>query len=90
MTGRDDLFTLNGTTWQRTWVGDNSGRYEWTSDDGRLVCWCSKRWFENGRPIHEYSATLDGYPSTKTWPTLTGVMAAAVHSREAWDRKRAA
>ena len=74
-----DTFTRSGITWRRQWIGDNSGRYEWTSDDGRLVC------FRDGRA---YSATLDGYASTKTWPTLTGAMAATHQSRDAWDRKR--
>ena len=78
---RDDLFTIQGTTFRRQWVGDNSGRYEWTSNDGRLVT------FREGR---DYSATLDGYASTKTWPTLTGAMAATVRSRDAYDRKRQA
>ena len=81
MTKRDNIFRLHDTTWSRQWVGDNSGRYEWTSDDGRLVT------FRDGR---DYSATLDGYPSTKTWPTLTGAMAATVRSRDAYDRKRQA
>ena len=74
-----NTFRLGSTTWARQWVGDNSGRYEWTSDDGRLVCF---------REHREYSATLDGYPSTKTWPTLTAAMAATVKSRDAYDRKR--
>ena len=77
----DDLYSRNGITWRRQWVGDNSGRYEWTSDDGRLVC------FREGR---NYSATLDGYPSTKTWPTLVAAMAEAQRSRDAYDRKRQA
>ena len=76
-----DTFTSSGITWRRQWVGDNSGRYEWTSDDGRLVC------FREGR---NYSATLDGYPSTKTWPTLVAAMAEAYRSRDAYDRKRQA
>ncbi len=76
-----NTFCLGSTTWTRQWVGDNSGRYEWTSDDQRLVCF---------REHREYSATLDGYPSTKTWPTLTGAMAASVKSRDAYDRKRQA
>lgn len=75
----DDTFERLGLTWQRQWVGDNSGRYEWTSDDGRLVCW------RDGR---SYRATLDGYSSTMTWPTLTGAMLAAHQSRDGWDRKR--
>lgn len=83
MTGRavtrDDLFVRNGIAWRRQWVGDNAGRYEWTSDDGRLVCWCEGR---------TYRATLDGYSSTKTWPTLTGAMMAAHQSRDFLDRKR--
>jgi len=54
----DSTFHRAGTSWHRTWNGD---RYEWTSDDGRLVAWCSKRQFVGGKPIHEYSATLDGY-----------------------------
>lgn len=87
MTARDDLFNLNGETFQRSWNGE---RYDWTSADGRLVCWCSHREFVNGRAHHEYSATLDGYPSTKTWPTLTGAMVASVLSREKYDQRRAA
>lgn len=75
------IFTSHGVRWRRQWVGDNSGRYEWTSDDGRLVVW------RDGR---EYSATLDGYPATRTWLTLTGAMEAARQSRDAWDRKRQA
>lgn len=78
---RDDLFTLAGTTWHRAWIGDNSGRYEWTSDDGRLVVW---------RDGHDYSATLDGYHATKTWPTLTGAMAATTKARDDYDKRRAA
>jgi hypothetical protein len=81
MTCRDDQFSLAGETFTRTWAGDNSGRYEWTSEDGRLVC------FRDGRA---YSATLDGYPSTKTWPTLTGAMMASIQSRTKYDIRRAA
>jgi hypothetical protein len=75
---RDDQFSLSGETFTRTWNGE---RYDWTSEDGRLVC------FRDGRA---YSATLDGYPSTKTWPTLTGAMAASVISRTKYDQRRAA
>ena len=75
-----DTFTRDGVTWRRQWVGDNSGRYEWTSDDGRLVCF---------REHKDYAATLDGYPSTKSWPTLTGAMAASVKGRDALNRRRA-
>lgn len=82
---RDDLFTISGETFHRTWNGE---RYDWTSSDGRLVCWCSERKFVRGHAVHEYSATLDGYPSTKVWPTLTAVMAASVASREAWDLRQ--
>ena len=78
---RDDLFTLGAVTWRRQWIGDNAGRYEWTSDDARLVVW---------REGRNYSATLDGYPSTKTWPTLVAAMAEAQRSRDAYDRKRQA
>lgn len=77
MTRRDDLFTLAGETFTRTWTGD---RYDWTSADGRLVC------FRDGR---DYRASLDGYPSTKTWPTLTAAMLASVQSREKYDRRAA-
>jgi hypothetical protein len=77
MTSRDDLFTIFGETWFRTWSGD---RYDWTSSDGRLVCW---------RDVRQYRATLDGYPSTKTWPTLTAAMVASVQSREKYDRRAA-
>jgi hypothetical protein len=73
-----DTFTLSGITWRRSWIGDNSGRYEWTSDDGRLIC------FRDGR---EYSATLDGYASTKTWLTLTAAMAATHGARDKLDRR---
>ena len=76
-----DTYTRDGVTWRRQWVGDNSGRYEWTSDEQRLVVF---------REHREYSATLDGYPSTKSWPTLTGAMAATVKGRDALDRRRAA
>jgi hypothetical protein len=75
----DNVYTLNGTTWRREWIGDNSGRYDWTSEDARLVCW---------REGHIYRATLDGYPSTRTWPTLTGAMAATATARAAYDRRR--
>ncbi len=74
-----DTFSRSGITWRRQWIGDNSGRYEWTSDDTRLTVW---------REGKAYAATLDGYASTKTWPTLTGAMAATQQSRDAWDRKR--
>ena len=74
-------FTRDGITWTSTWVGDNSGRYEWTSDDGRLVAW---------REGREYRATLDGHNSTRTWPTLIATMAEAQRSRAAYDRRRAA
>lgn len=95
MTTKNDAFYISGETFTRSWAGDNSGRYEWTSADGRLVCWCSKRSFEidrNGikKPVHEYSATLDGYPSTKTWPRLSDAMAAAVMSRMRYDQRSAA
>ena len=33
----DDTFTSLGTSWTRQWVGDNAGRYEWRSDDARLL-----------------------------------------------------
>lgn len=78
---RDDTYARNGITWRRAWIGDNGGRYEWTSDDGRLVC------FREGKV---YAATLDGYASTKTWPTLTATMAELQRSRDAYDRKRQA
>ncbi len=81
MTRRDDQFTLSGETFTRSWVGDNPGRYEWTSSDGRLVVW---------REGREYRATLDGYPSTKAWLTLTAAMAASIMSREKYDQRRAA
>lgn len=76
-----DTFSHSGITWRRQWVGDNSGRYEWTSDDARLVVW---------REGLEYSATLDGYAAKRTWPTLTAAMAAAGESREKWDKRRGA
>lgn len=76
-----DIFRQGSTIWRRQWVGDNSGRYEWTSDDGRLICW---------REGRDYSATLDGYPATKSWPTLTAAMAELHRSRDAYDRKRQA
>lgn len=78
MTRRDDLFSIAGETFTRTWTGE---RYDWTSSDGRLVVW------RDGR---EYRATLDTYPSTKAWPTLTGVMMASIQSREKYDQRRAA
>ena len=81
MTRRDDQFSLSGETFTRTWVGDNSGRYEWTSSDGRLVCW---------REGREYNATLDGYAAKKRWLTLTAAMAASIMSRTKWDERRAA
>lgn len=95
MTRREDQFTITGEVFTRTWSGDNSGHYDWTSADGRLVCWCSKREFATDqfgskRAVHEYSATLDGYPSTKTWPTLAGAMTTAVQSRAMYDRRKAA
>lgn len=95
MTRHDDRFSISDETFTRTWAGDTSGRYEWTSADGRLVCWCSNRRVETDRhgvksPLHEYSATLDGYPSTTTWPTLIVAMSAAVMSRAKYDRWRAA
>ena len=73
-----DTFTRSGITWRRAWIGDNGGRYEWTSDDGRLNVW---------REGREYSATLDGYASTKTWPTLTAAMAATHGARDKLDRR---
>jgi len=84
---RDDIYRRAGTIWRRQWTGD---RYEWTSVDGRLVAWCSARRFVGGKPVHEYSATLDGYASTRVWPTLTDCMDAAVKSRDALDRRAAA
>lgn len=87
MTRRDAFFRIHDETFERSWNGE---RYDWTSSDGRLICWCSFREFTNGRARHEYSATLDGYPSTKTWPTLSAAMVASIQSRDAWDRRRAA
>jgi len=78
MTRRDDQFSISGETFTRTWTGD---RYDWTSSDGRLVCFRVER---------SYRATLDGYASTKTWPTLTAAMVALVISRERYDQRRAA
>jgi len=92
----DDVFTAaSGERWRRRWVGDNAGRYEWTSEDGRLVVWCDSRRFEDDpakggrKAVHVYRATLDGYPSTITWPTLNEAMAEAVLSRHKLDRRRA-
>ena len=76
-----DTFTRSGITWRRAWIGDNGGRYEWTSDDGRLIC------FREGKA---YAATLDGYAAKRTWPTLTAAMAELHRSRDAYDRKRQA
>lgn len=87
MAGSDSTFHRAGTSWHRTWNGD---RYEWTSDDGRLVAWCSSRKFVSGKAIHEYSATLDGYASTRVWPSLVECMETAVKSRAAYDRRKAA
>jgi len=92
MTRCDDQFTISGETFRRSWTGD---RYDWTSRDGRLVCWCSKRYFDVDRcgvkrQVHEYNAKLDGYPSTRSWPTLTAAMVASVISRDAYDKRRAA
>jgi hypothetical protein len=36
---RDDLFSRHGITWQRHWIGDNSGHYEWKSECGRFLAW---------------------------------------------------
>lgn len=71
MTRRDDLFTQDGTTWQRKWVGDNSGRYEWTSSDGRMVC------FRDG---HIYRFTIDGALTTTRSMSLVAAMRTAAEA----------
>ena len=76
----NDTFTRSGITWRRQWIGDNGGRYEWTSDDGRLICW---------REGKNYSATLDGYAAKRTWPTLTAAMTATHGARDKLDRRNA-
>jgi len=88
--------TASGEIWTSAWVGDNAGRYEWATADGRLVVWCDSRRFEDDparggrRAVHVYRATLDGYASTITWPTLLDAMAEAVRSRHKLDMRRAA
>lgn len=86
----------SGEMWSCAWVGDNAGRYEWRSSDGRLIVWCDSRRFEDDavrgsrRAVHVYRATLDGYASNVTWPTLLEAMAEAVRSRHKLDMRRAA
>lgn len=78
MTRRDDQFSISGETFTRTWDGE---RYNWTSSDNRLVCF---------RVDRAYGATLDGYPATKTFLTLTAAMVELVRSRRLRDQRRAA
>ena len=54
-----------GTDWTRQWVGDNSGRYEWTSDDGRLLVY---------RDGSRYHAEIDGKALQRLEPTLWAAM----------------
>lgn len=68
---RDDLFTRHGVTWQRRWVGDNAGRYEWRSTCGRLLVW---------RANASYSASVEGRLVTAHAPSLLAGMEQA--SRE--------
>lgn len=91
MTRRDDIFAMPGNVqWRREWVGDNAGRYEWHTADGRLVAWCERRWFETDavtgvkRAMHVYRASLDGVVSERKWRTLQEAMAAAATAR--WQK----
>lgn len=82
MIRRDDQFATGGLTWTRRWVGDNSGRYEWTA--GKCRAWCeSRRWIENertGRADEKavYRAEVGGRILSENFPTLLNAMRACV------------
>lgn len=64
-----DTFTSrSGSTWTRHWVGDNAGRYEWTTDDKLAVCW---------RDSHQYRARVRGRVLDRSYLTLLDAMQAA-------------
>lgn len=75
MTGRavkrDDLFVRSGVEWRRQWVGDNAGRYEWSSGCGRMKVWRSGR---------IYVTCVDGQVFQAPQATLLGAMNAAFHA----------
>ena len=71
MTKRDDLFVRLGIEWRRQWVGDNSGRYEWSTICGRLKVWRSGR---------AYVTEIDGEIFQAPQATLIGAMNAAFHA----------
>ncbi len=66
---RDDIFSRAGVTWQRIWVGDNGGQYEWRAGD--LVAW------RDGRV---YRFSVGGIASPNNQPTLSAAMGAATLS----------
>lgn len=61
----DDTFTRQGITWRRRWVGDNAGRYMWTSDCGRLTAWLF-------RGVYRYA--VDGQERPERLRTLREAM----------------
>lgn len=73
----DALFCRDGRRWHREWIGDNSGRYEWTTDDGTAVCW---------REDRTYRASVNGEVGQREYATLLDAMEAA----ERVIRRRAA
>ena len=54
-----------GTSWTSQWVGDNSGRYEWRSDNARLLVY---------RDGSRYYAKIDGRSLPGSEPTLRAAM----------------
>lgn len=63
MIKRDDIYCRHGTTWQRRWVGDNGGRYEWLSKNA--IAW---------RDGHFYRLSMGGVLSPERHKTLLGAM----------------
>jgi len=66
---RDDIYERAGTTWQRFWVGDNSGLYVWRAHGRTLEAWqCGwarrERITADGEVVDdiepEYRGTVDG------------------------------
>ncbi len=63
MTEESYQFKRHGITWHREWVGDNGGRYEWSS--ARAVIW---------REGHFYRLAIDGNVRTDKHRGLLAAM----------------
>jgi hypothetical protein len=73
----DAHFTLRetGLRFSRTWRPDLQ-RYEWTSEDCRVVAWGEVVEHANGSVRKVYRATVDGEPISHTQHDLRSAMSA--------------